>query len=56
MKENGPWSIGGEIKLFPPPVCHGELDKWEDLAWQLKRYVGLYNAVAMDCTKLWRNK
>eukprot|EP00439_Symbiodinium_sp_Y106_P057384 s2030_g8.t1 len=27
-----PWAyrIGGEIKLFPPPVYHGELEKWED--------------------------
>ena len=31
--------IGGEIKLFPPPVYHGELDKWDDWSWQLKRYV-----------------
>ena len=34
--------IGGEIKLFPPPVYRGELDKWDDWSWQLKRYVGLY--------------
>ena len=25
---------------------HGELEKWEDLSWQLKRYVGLYKPVA----------
>ena len=38
--------IGGEIKLFPPPVFHGELDKWDDWSWQLKRYVGLYKPLA----------
>ena len=37
---------GGEIKLFPPPVYHGELQKWEDWSWQLKRYVGLYKPIA----------
>ncbi|CAE7873260.1 unnamed protein product, partial [Symbiodinium sp. KB8] len=34
--------LGGEIKLFPPPMYNGELEKWEDWSWQLKRYVGLY--------------
>ena len=38
--------IGGEIKLFPPPVYHGELDKWDDWSWQLERYVGLYKPLA----------
>ena len=38
--------IGGEIKLFPPPTHHGELDKWDDWSWQLKRYVGLYKPLA----------
>ncbi|CAE7351810.1 unnamed protein product [Symbiodinium sp. CCMP2456] len=38
--------IGGEIKLFPPPPYHGELQKWEDWSWQLKRYVGLYKPPA----------
>ena len=41
--------IGGEIKLFPPPVYHGELEKWENRSWQLKRlkrYVGLYKPMA----------
>ena len=38
--------IGGEIKLFPPPTNHGELDKWDDWSWQLKRYVGLYKPPA----------
>ena len=38
--------IGGEIKLFPPPTYHGELEKWEDWSWQLKRYVGLYKPMA----------
>ena len=38
--------IDGEIKLFPPPTYHGELDKWEDWSWQLKRYVGLYKPLA----------
>ena len=28
--------IGGEIKLFPPPTYHGELEKWEDWSCQLK--------------------
>ena len=40
--------IGGEIKLFPPPTYHGELDKWDDWSWQLKRYVGLHNKTMMD--------
>ena len=39
--------IAGEIKLFPPPVCHGELEQWEDLQWQLKRCVGLHRPFAM---------
>ena len=38
--------IGGEMKLFPPPVYHGELEKWEDWPWQLKRYVGLHKPMA----------
>ena len=38
--------IAGEIKLFPPPPYHGELEKWEDWSWQLKRYVGLYKPMA----------
>ena len=38
--------IGGEIKLFPPPPYHGELDKWDDWSWQLKRYVGLCKPLA----------
>ena len=38
--------IGGEIKLFPPPVYHGELDRSDDWSWQLKRYVGLYKPLA----------
>ena len=38
--------IGGEIKLFPPSVYHGELDKWDDWSWQLKRYLGLYKPLA----------
>eukprot|EP00439_Symbiodinium_sp_Y106_P052373 s2721_g7.t1 len=38
--------IGGEIKLFPLPTYHGELDKWDDWSWQLKRYVGLYKPLA----------
>ena len=38
--------IGGKIKLFPPPTYHGELDKWDDWSWQLKRYVGLYKPLA----------
>ena len=44
--EFGTRGIGGEIKLFPPPVYHGELEKWEDWSWQLKRYVGLYKPLA----------
>ena len=35
--------IGGEIKLFPPPTYHGELDDW---SWRLKRYVGLCKPLA----------
>ena len=38
--------IDGEIKLFPPPVYPGKLEKWEDWSWQLKRYVGLYKPLA----------
>ena len=38
--------IGGEIKLFPPPVYHRELEKWEDWSWQLKRYLGLRKPLA----------
>ena len=44
--EFGTRGIGGEIKLFPPPVYHGELEKWEDWSWQLMRYVGLYKPLA----------
>ena len=44
--EFGTRGIGGEIKPFPPPVYHGELEKWEDWSWQLKRYVGLYKPLA----------
>ena len=32
--------------MFPPPVYHGELEKWEDWSWQLKRYVGLHKPLA----------
>eukprot|EP00439_Symbiodinium_sp_Y106_P085782 s60_g29.t2 len=46
----GARGIGGEIKLFPPPLYHGELDKWDDLSWQLKRYVGLYKPLAKIVT------
>eukprot|EP00439_Symbiodinium_sp_Y106_P069965 s5116_g12.t1 len=42
----GARGIGGEIKLFPPPLYHGELDKWDDWSWQLKRYIGLYKPLA----------
>ena len=42
----GAKGIGGETKLFPPPLYHGELDKWDDWSWQLKRYVGLYKPLA----------
>ena len=42
----GAKGIGGEIRLLPPPVFQGELEKWEDWSWQLKRYVGLYKPVA----------
>ena len=38
--------FGGEIKLFPPHTYHGELEKRKDWSWQLKRYVGLYKAIA----------
>eukprot|EP00439_Symbiodinium_sp_Y106_P029257 s5378_g3.t1 len=41
--EFGTRGIGGEIKVFPPPVYHGELEKWEDWSWQ---YVGLYKPLA----------
>ena len=39
---------GGEIKLFPPPVYLGELEKWEDWSWQLKRYLGVYKPLMED--------
>ena len=29
--EFGNRGIGGEIKLFPPPVYRGDLEKWEDV-------------------------
>ena len=32
--------------MFPPPVYHGELEKWEDWSWQLKRYIGLCKPIA----------
>ena len=44
--EFGVRGIGGEIKLLPPPVYHGELEKWEDWSRQLNRHVGLYKPVA----------
>ena len=44
--EFGVRGIGGEIKLFPPPTYHGELDKWDNWSWQLKIYVGLYKPLA----------
>ena len=40
--------LGGEIKLFPPPVFKGEHEKWEDWSWQLKAYVALYKPVAQE--------
>ena len=40
--------LGGEIKLFPPPVYHGESEKWEDWSWQLKSYVALYKPMALE--------
>eukprot|EP00439_Symbiodinium_sp_Y106_P075560 s829_g15.t1 len=42
----GARGIGGEIKLFPPPLYHGELDKWDDWSRQLKRYEGLCKPLA----------
>ena len=41
----GARGIGGEFKLFPSPLYHGELDKQDDWSWQLKRYEGLYQAL-----------
>ena len=38
--------LGGEIKLFPPPVYSGESEKWDDWSWQLKSYVSLYKPSA----------
>ena len=34
------------------PPYHGELDKWDDWSWQLKRYVGLYKPLVMDEVEL----
>ena len=42
----GARGTGGEIKMFPPPAHHGELEKWEDWSLQLKRYVGLLKPLA----------
>ena len=42
----GARGIGDEIKLVPPPLYRGELDKWDDWSWQQKRYVGLYKPLA----------
>ena len=36
------------MKLFPPPVYHGESEKWEDWSWQLKSYVALYKPMALE--------
>ena len=38
--------LGGEFKLFPPAAYGGDFDKWDDWAWQLKRYISLYKPVA----------
>ena len=32
--------------MFPPPTYNGEIDKWEEWSWQLKRYAGLYKPLA----------
>ena len=40
--------LGGEIKLFPPPIFKGEHERWEDWSWQLKAYVALYKPVAQE--------
>ncbi|OLP84998.1 hypothetical protein AK812_SmicGene34069 [Symbiodinium microadriaticum] len=42
----GARGTGGEIKMFPPPAHHGELEKWEDWSLQLKPYVGLLRPLA----------
>ena len=44
--EFGTRGIGREIKLFPTPMYHGELEKREDWLWQLKRYVELHKPLA----------
>ena len=31
---------------YPLPTDNGEIDRWEDWSWQLKRYVGLYKPLA----------
>ena len=42
------WNQGNNLisPPIPPPTYHGELDKWDDWSWQLKRYVGLYKPLA----------
>ena len=40
--------LGGEIKLFPPPIFKGEYERWKDCFWQLKAYVTLYKPVAQE--------
>ena len=41
------WTSGRE-ELVERSNClyHGELDKWDEWSWQLKRYVGLYKPLA----------
>ena len=35
-------------KLFPPPLVHGELDKWDDWSWQLKAICRTVQATGQD--------
>ena len=41
--------LGGEIKLFPPPIFKGEHERWEDWSWQLKAYVAI---VQTSCPRI----
>ena len=40
--------IGGEIKLFPPPTYHGELDKWDDWSWAAEEICRIVQATGQN--------
>eukprot|EP00439_Symbiodinium_sp_Y106_P029114 s1009_g3.t1 len=52
----GARGIGGEIKLFPAPLYHGELDKWDDWSWQQIVIHGLCEAYDVQQTQTQNNQ